>query len=129
MGLYHCSLVSGHRAPSAPAELSFHGINTSHKWRKPLPMSRVGQPAKMATTVRSKNFLVKTATGYRPLEYVQTLRVEEAKQMLSTGDVSTDEIGSRVGYDDPRSFRRTFKRFSGLAPRAYGKRFAHARYE
>lgn len=71
----------------------------------------------------------KAATGYRPLEYVQTLRVEEAKQLLETSSNSTDHIASQVGYDDSRSFRRIFRRYSGLAPSAYRKRFTHRRFQ
>lgn len=70
----------------------------------------------------------RAATGYRPLEYVQTLRVEEAKQMLETSDEPTERIAQHVGYDDPRSFRRVFRRYAGLAPSAYRKRFTHQRF-
>ena len=71
----------------------------------------------------------KAATGYRPLEYVQTLRVEEAKQMLETGDEPTDRIASQVGYGDPRSFRRVFRKYAGLTPSTYRKRFTHERFQ
>ena len=65
----------------------------------------------------------KLATGYQPLEYVQALRVEEAKQLIETCDLPVDEIGQEVGYDDPSYFRRLFKRKAGLSPAAYRKTF------
>jgi len=38
------------------------------------------------------------ATGMGPLDYVHHLRLEEAKQMLETGDVSVESIAADVGY-------------------------------
>lgn len=65
----------------------------------------------------------RAATGFAPIEYVQALRIEEAKQMLETDQVSNEEVGNAIGYDDPASFRRVFKRGTGLSPAAYRKKF------
>ncbi len=65
----------------------------------------------------------RAATGYFPLEYVQELRVESAKKLLETERIGIDEIGGRVGYEDIASFRRLFKRKSGLTPMAYRKKY------
>ncbi|MEZ5669466.1 MAG: helix-turn-helix domain-containing protein [Alphaproteobacteria bacterium] len=63
------------------------------------------------------------ATGAAPITYVQTLRVERAKEMLETSLTPTDAISVAVGYDDPASFRRLFKRETGLTPGEYRRRF------
>lgn len=65
----------------------------------------------------------KAATGYSPLEYIQSLRVEEAKQLLETTHTSAEKIGREVGYEDAASFRRLFKRLSGMSPGDYRKNF------
>lgn len=65
----------------------------------------------------------RAATGYSPVEYVQTLRVEEAKQLLETTDAPTDVVADRVGYRDPAFFRRLFKRKTGVTPARYRQRF------
>lgn len=64
-----------------------------------------------------------SATGYAPIDYVQRLRVEDAKRRLERTDESADEIAWRVGYEDPAFFRRLFKRTTGLAPGQYRRRF------
>jgi transcriptional regulator GlxA family with amidase domain len=63
------------------------------------------------------------ATGLTPIAYVQRLRIEDAKRRLERTDAPVDEIGWRVGYEDPAFFRRLFKRTTGMAPGAYRKRF------
>ena len=67
----------------------------------------------------------RSATGYQPIEYVQGIRVENAKQMLESDATSVEAISSSVGYDDPASFRRVFKRKVGLTPGRYRKKFSH----
>jgi len=64
------------------------------------------------------------ATGYQPVDYVHTIRIEEAKQLLETDTVAVEEIGHIVGYEDPTFFRRLFKREAGLTPAAYRRKFA-----
>ncbi len=66
----------------------------------------------------------KTATGYTPTDYVQTLRIEEAKQLLETGSLSVEAIGFEVGYEDPNFFRRLFKRMTGITPARYRQQFS-----
>ena len=63
------------------------------------------------------------ATGLAPIDYVQRLRIEDAKRRLERTDAAIDDISWRTGYEDPAFFRRLFKRTTGLTPSAYRKRF------
>ena len=47
------------------------------------------------------------ATGMSPLDYAHALRLEEAKQMLETTDLSVEAIANEAGYED-ESFWRLF---------------------
>ena len=76
----------------------------------------------ISKTTFSRRF--RRATGYRSMDYVHTLRVEEAKEMLETISNAVDHIGSEVGFEDPASFRRIFKRKVGLTPSTYCRRLS-----
>lgn len=65
----------------------------------------------------------RAATGYTPIDYVQALRIEEAKQSLERDTHSVEDIAFAVGYEDESSFRRVFKKRVGLTPAAYRKKF------
>lgn len=72
------------------------------------------------------------ATGLTPLDYVQRLRIEDAKRRLERTEAPIDEVAWRVGYEDAAFFRRLFKRATDMTPGAYRKRFripdfAHSR--
>ncbi|MEP9379500.1 helix-turn-helix domain-containing protein [Aquabacter sp. CN5-332] len=72
---------------------------------------------------RSFDRRFRAATGYSPLSYVQTLRVEEAKQLLETSHAAVAEISEEVGYEDEASFRRLFRKLTGLTPGQYRRNF------
>jgi transcriptional regulator GlxA family with amidase domain len=63
------------------------------------------------------------ATGMTPLDYVHAHRLEEAKQMLETGDEPVEGIANDVGYEDTSFFGRLFRRKIGLTPAQYRLRF------
>jgi AraC-like DNA-binding protein len=63
------------------------------------------------------------ATGYSPIQYVQQLRIEDAKRRLERTDAPIDEIGWNVGYEEPAFFRRLFKRITRITPGAYRRKF------
>jgi transcriptional regulator GlxA family with amidase domain len=86
------------------------------------PVARLAARAGLSPRSLARRF--KAATGFQPMEYVQTVRVEEAKQMLETTDMDVEEIGEAVGYADPASFRRVFKRKVSLSPAAYRRMVA-----
>jgi transcriptional regulator GlxA family with amidase domain len=67
------------------------------------------------------------ATGMSPLEYVHTLRLEEAKQMLESGEAPVEAIANEVGYEDAGFFSRLFRRSVSLTPAQYRKRFGAMR--
>lgn len=87
----------------------------------PNPVNRMVQHSGLASRTFKRRF--NNATGYAPLDYVQTLRVEEAKQMLEAANDPIDAVAMSVGYDEPNSFRRLFKRTTGISPSQYRQRF------
>jgi transcriptional regulator GlxA family with amidase domain len=62
-----------------------------------------------------------------PLEYVHALRLEEAKQMLESGDLAIEAIANEVGYEDAAFFSRLFRRKVNLTPAQYRRRFGELR--
>lgn len=63
------------------------------------------------------------ATGLPPIEYLQNIRIEKAKQLLENSDQSVSEIISQTGYTDPKSFRKIFLKLVGIAPLEYRDKF------
>ena len=63
------------------------------------------------------------ATGMTPLEYVQTLRLEDAKHALETSELPVEAIANQAGYEDSSFFGRLFRRKVGLTPAQYRRRF------
>lgn len=72
---------------------------------------------------RSLKRRFKAATGSALIDYVQNLRVEEAKRLLETGDLAFDDIAASLGYENPAFARRLFKRLTGLTPGQYRRMF------
>lgn len=66
----------------------------------------------------------KAATGMKPVEYVQNLRVGKARELLEFTRRSVDQIAWAVGYEDATAFRRVFHRILGLTPGEYRTRFS-----
>jgi transcriptional regulator GlxA family with amidase domain len=73
--------------------------------------------------VRNFKRRFKDATGYTPIGYLQTLRLERAKQMLESTRMTLDSITYAVGYEDSNSFRRLFQQRVGMLPAAYRRKF------
>ncbi len=85
----------------------------------------LGQLARLlSVSERTLNRRFKQATGEAPLQYLQSLRVDVAKRLLQKKRLTVDAIGERVGYRDLSTFRRLFKRETGLSPRDYQRRFS-----
>ncbi|WP_337660070.1 GlxA family transcriptional regulator [Anderseniella sp. Alg231-50] len=126
-------LISGHsegQSPysvmTRPMESSDGPISDCQVWiadnyASASPVEKMVERSGLNARTFSRRF--RAATGFAPIEYVQALRVEEAKQMLETDQLSNDDVGAAIGYDDPASFRRVFKRGTGLSPAAYRKKF------
>ncbi len=73
---------------------------------------------------RTFNRRFKKATGETPTEYIQGLRIENARKLLETTQEPVDRVTQAVGYEDVSSFRRLFKQHTGLSPSDYRKRFS-----
>jgi two-component system response regulator YesN len=58
-------------------------------------------------------------TGEPMIQYLQRVRVDKAKQLLTETRLTVNEIGERVGFVNANYFYKIFKRRSGLTPNDY----------
>ena len=65
----------------------------------------------------------KVATGLSLIDYIQNLRIEEAKRQLEMTDQPIEAICAGVGYENQGFFSRLFKRRTGLTPGQYRRMF------
>lgn len=65
----------------------------------------------------------KAALNDTPLNYLQRLRVEQAKRLLETTNTPIEQIVLQVGYEDVSSFRKLFLQYTELTPSQYRQKF------
>ncbi len=94
-------------------------------YRQPAPVAAMVKLSGLPERSFKRRF--QQATGMAPLEYVHTLRLEEAKQMLEAGDAPVESIAAEVGYEDVGFFSRLFRRHVDLTPAQYRRRFGGLR--
>ncbi len=68
----------------------------------------------------------KTEVGTSPADFVERLRLDEARRRLSAGDNSIENVGMSVGFKSVDAFRRAFERRLGVSPGDYRRRFSSA---
>ena len=61
----------------------------------------------------------KSAFHVSPGQFRQRARMQQAQNLLSTTSLLVLTIAEQLGYSDPFSFSKEFKRHSGVAPREY----------
>lgn len=78
--------------------------------------------AKMCLMSKSKlSSLFRSVYGTTIIEFVQTLRIEHAKELLANSTYRIGEISSMVGYEQQSSFSGLFKEKTGVTPNVYRK--------
>ena len=63
----------------------------------------------------------KQVTGLRLVEYINSVRVREAQELLRNSDLTVSQIAETVGYGSQTHFGRSFKRVTGMTAVQYRK--------
>lgn len=63
--------------------------------------------------------LFKHETGENFSRYLNTLRINKAKELLNTTGMKANQIAAEVGYADPNYFYNIFKKYTGVYPSEY----------
>jgi len=58
-------------------------------------------------------------TGQTPVEFIRSIRLQRAKQLLEKGQLTVAEIAYEVGFTDPKYFTKVFKETFQYTPSAY----------
>ena len=61
----------------------------------------------------------KEVMGCNLTDYINTIRIKKAKELLIENKMSIKEIGYTVGYSDPNYFSKVFKKYEGYSPKEY----------
>ena len=61
----------------------------------------------------------KLSTGMNLSHYIDSVRIEKAKQLLKSENLKIYEVAKQVGYETPASFTRFFKKIVGISPQEY----------
>jgi len=78
------------------------------------------------TYMSKRNFVrrFKSATQNTPIEYLQRVKVESAKKALEKNNENISSLMYDAGYNDIKTFRKVFKRFTGLTPQDYRNKYS-----
>lgn len=86
------------------------------------PLSVADMAQQMRMSVSSLAHKCKALLGASPAHALLRCRIEHAQALLKTTDLPVKEVGTRVGFQEPHHFLRTFKRLVGSTPSAFRAR-------
>ncbi|QEL55531.1 GlxA family transcriptional regulator [Chromobacterium paludis] len=89
---------------------------------EPYSLDQVAAAAAVSSRTLLRHF--REVADMTPLDYLQQLRIERAKLLLEVTTLDLPGIVEQCGYEDVSSFRRLFRKLTGLTPTAYRRAYA-----
>lgn len=105
------------RRASKDIESAIHYFN--EHFSEEIQISEYAKSRHMSTCWFIRSF--KEYMGVPPLQYLTSIRIDRAKELLKSTGYTVGEIGEIVGYENSLYFSRIFKKNVGTAPVSYRK--------
>lgn len=113
-------------APLKAQEAAGERFSGLHNWlvnnlNKPITVEQMAECSAMS----QRNFarVFKTTTGLTPIKYLETLRLDRAREILTVGAESLDRIAEACGFGREERLRRAFLRRFNVTPSQYRLHF------
>lgn len=98
-----------------------HGYNIAQAIRvinrqydRPLAVELLAKSANMSVSAFHKHF--KRVTAMSPLQYLKSVRLQEARRLMLAESMPASDAAFRVGYESPSQFSREYARMYGKPP-------------
>lgn len=92
-----------------------------NEYHKRITLAMLAKEHNLSISSLSHRF--RAATGVSVMDYLQSCRIANAKQMLAETDCSIGEIVEKCGFSDNSNFSRTFKSLNGMSPTDFRKKY------
>ncbi|MBG6217753.1 transcriptional regulator GlxA family with amidase domain [Arthrobacter sp. CAN_A6] len=89
--------------------------------REPLTIDRLAERAHMSRRTFVRAF--RAATGATPSAWIRCRRLDTARRLLETTDLSVDQIAADCGFGNPVTLRQNFAAAFSTTPTDYRRRF------
>ena len=109
-----CQNIVGKREEKSNSIIEMAEEYIKDNFHKDVSLDEVSKTVNISPYYFSKIF--KEGTGKNFIEYLTNIRMERAKELLSTTEQSMKEICAMCGYSDPNYFSRSFKKNVGVTP-------------
>lgn len=112
-----CQNILSKRAERSGRIIELSKEYIQNNFDKDISLDDVSRVVNISPYYFSKIF--KDGTGENFIEYLTNIRIDKAKELLSSTDYSMKEICCMVGYSEPNYFSRSFKKNVGVTPTEY----------
>lgn len=90
-------------------------------YMEPLKLCEMSRQFDISSSYLCRTF--KESTGFSFIEYINNIRIKEARDLLVGSSFNVTEIAGMVGFDNTSHFGRTFKLLMGISPLCFRKQF------
>lgn len=110
-----------HAVINSPKELSASNISAylEANYTKELALDTISDELFMSKYYMCRIF--KEYTGFTISEYVNTLRIKKATQILESSNLSISDVAAELGFESASYFERIFKKIMNVTPLKYRK--------
>lgn len=117
-------LITSYVKPQSTIDYSNHIVKATKEYlenhyAEDISLEDVAAQANISPQYFSK--LIKKTTGFNFIDWLSTLRVKKAKELLTNSEYTVKEVCFMVGYKDPNYFSRIFKKRIGITPSEFAK--------
>lgn len=97
-------------------------VRQTMEWMRHHPAERTSLSAlarKAGLSIPHYCALFRRLAGCAPMEHLRRLNIQRACELLDTTALPVSTIASRLGWEDPLYFSRSFRRITGVSPRTW----------